>query len=161
MDVRAATPPDFAWFAQRTGYVLPANARGLAVGAPPRAMLAFDAWCPNSAHVHVAIEAPGVCRRLVTEAFTWAFGAVGVLVATIRAANTRSVRLAKHFGFTERYRIRDGWQAGEDVLVLEMRRAECRWLGGGRRPIANRDLPIGAGCAYPTTAGTRGQEHAT
>lgn len=128
MNVRAAIPPDFSWFHARTGYVLSSNARGLAVGAPPRAMVAFDAWCPNSAHVHVAIDAPGACRRLVTEAFTWAFGAVGVLVATIRAGNTRSVRLAQHFGFTERHRVKDGWQVGEDIIVMEMRREDCRWL---------------------------------
>ena len=128
MNVRAAIPPDFAWFEGRTGYVLPANARGLSVGSPPRAMVAFDAWTHNSAQVHVAIEAPGVCRRLLTEAFRYAFGAVGVLVAVIRAGNAKSVRLAKHLGFTERHRIRDGWKEGEDLIVLEMRREECRWL---------------------------------
>lgn len=130
MIVRAATPADFAWFNERTGYVLPANARGLAVGAPPRAMVAFDGWKPNSACAHVAIEAPGACRQLLTEAFRYAFAAVGVLVAMIRANNRRSIRLARHLGFTEQHRIRDGWQVGEDLLVLEMRRAECRWLGG-------------------------------
>jgi hypothetical protein len=131
LNVRAAIPPDFAWFEKRTGYVLPSNARGLAVGAPPRAMVAYDAWTPNSAHVHVAIEAPGTCRRLLTESFRWAFGAVGVLVAVIRESNRRSVRLAQHLGFTETHRIADGWQAGEALIVLEMRREDCRWLRSG------------------------------
>jgi RimJ/RimL family protein N-acetyltransferase len=69
-----------------------------------------------------------VCRQLLTEAFRYAFGAVGVLVAIIRASNERSLRLARHLGFKDTYRVADGWQAGEDMLVLEMRRAQCRWL---------------------------------
>lgn len=134
MNVRAATPGDFAWFQVRTGYLLPANARGLAVGEPPRAMVAFDGWKPNSACAHVSIEAPGACRHLLTEAFRYAFAAVGVLVAMIRANNLRSIRLARHLGFRDTHRVRDGWQVGEDLLVLEMRREGCRWLRAGDKP---------------------------
>ena len=130
MNVRAATPLDVTWFEQRTGYVLPSNTRGLAVGTPPRAAVLFDGWTPNSARIHVAIDAPGACRRLLAEAFRWVFSVVGVLVANIRAGNARSVRLAQRVGFTETHQVRDGWQVGEPVLVLEMRREQCRWLEG-------------------------------
>lgn len=133
MSVRAATMGDFSWFAQRTGYVLPSNARGVVTGpeGAPRGMVAFDTWTPNSAHAHVAIDAPGSCRTLLVEAFRYAFSAVGVLIGLIREANAKSVRLARHLGFREISRVRDGWQAGEALLVFEMRREECRWLKGG------------------------------
>ena len=88
----------------------------------------FDAWMPNSAHVHVAVEAPAACRELVRAAFIYAFSHVGVLFGLIRHSNARSLRLAQHAGFRQVALLQDGWSPGEPLHLLHLRREECRFL---------------------------------
>jgi len=128
--IRAATPQDFLWLTGRTGYTVPGNARGVVSEVAGRlaGLVAFDAWTPNSAHIHVVVESAVACSRLIREALTYAFSHVEVLVGLIRAGNHKSCALARKVGFRLAHIIPDGWQRGEALHVYELRRDECRWL---------------------------------
>jgi hypothetical protein len=131
--IRAATPEERAWFSARLGFPLTGLARGIAaVGADGRirAMFVFDLWSHNAAEAHILVESPIALRPLMRAAARWFFleQGKGVLMGRVRASNTKAMRLDKHLGFREAYRIRDGAKQGEDMLLVEMRRETCKWL---------------------------------
>lgn len=131
--VSAALPSDFGWIQERTGC---ARTNGFkAIKATDDAgrilgMVAYDGWTENAVQAHMAVDTPVAWRALLKPAFEYPFIQAGksVILAIIPAGNARSVNLAKRFGFRETYRVRDGWATGEDLVLLEMRREECRWL---------------------------------
>lgn len=133
MTVRAATLEEAAFLTERTGYVPGGGFRGIACEVHGRMVgfVGFDGWTPNAVWMHVAVDSPAACRELAQAAFSYAFvdTARGVVLGAIRESNVRSRRLALHLGFRLAGRIRDGWAVGEDVVLLEMRREECRWIG--------------------------------
>lgn len=132
--VRAATLEEFRWLTERTGYEPGAGFRAIVQEAGGRllGLVGFDGWTPGAVWMHVATEAPGACRGLLRAAFRYAFEEAGrrVALGMVRASNKRSLRLAERLGFREVGRLREAWAPGEDMVLLEMRREECRWIGG-------------------------------
>lgn len=118
--------------AQWAGYVPGADARALAAvdeRRRVRGVVGFDRWTPNAVHLHVALAAPSAGRVLLPAAFAEAFSDGRTLArGEVRSSNLRSLALARHLGFREAHRVVDGWAPGEDVVLFEMRREECRWL---------------------------------
>lgn len=141
MTVRAATALDLAWAHLRSGVLFTQGVRGVAAETKRGTLagvVAFDGWTPASCQMHVALAAPGACRGLLRAAFAFPFVEARreVVRATIPAHNTRSLRLATHLGFEVRHRTVDGWQAGVDLVHLELRRADCRYLDAPLRRAA-------------------------
>lgn len=136
MIVRAAV--DLSWLEQRAGCCFNRQARAIEAVDNKGAiagMVALD-WCtPASAQMTVAIDRPIAVRSLLKAAFDWVFNQAGKEIARgiVRASNTRAIVFDEGLGFKEVGRLRDGWAIGEDLVVLEMRRADCRWLGRGPR----------------------------
>jgi len=133
--VRAGWAP---WLMERCGLhsgdslcvVEEVDSAGRTVGA-----VGFDNWTPNACRMHVALERPRACRKLVRAAFEYPFVQCDreVVLAEIREGNDRSLRLAKHLGFQEVLRVADGWERNEALVFFEMRRADCRWLQRQRK----------------------------
>jgi RimJ/RimL family protein N-acetyltransferase len=133
MRVFPAAREELHWLVERTQFSPTAGCRAIKATDEDgriRGMVAFDGWTLNSVQAHMAVDSPIAWRALLRPAFAYPFEEAGrgVLLAIIPAGNTKSVRLAQHFGFQESHRVRDGWSVGEDLLVLEMRREACRWL---------------------------------
>ena len=130
--MRLVVQADGAWLTARTGYAPSGDFRALVAireDGTVAGMVGFDGWTPESVHMHIALEAPAAGRCLLRPAFAEAFaGARTRAIGVIRGGNTRSLRVAQHLGFREVYRMVDGWAKGEDVVLFEMRREECRWL---------------------------------
>jgi hypothetical protein len=131
--VRAAPPEHFDWILSRTGCARTDGFRAIEAVDPDgriRGMVAFDLWTVNSVQMHLALEAPVVLRSLLRPAFTYVFEESdrGVAIGIVPAHNARALELDKHIGFREAHRIKDGWAPGDDLVVLEMRKHECRWL---------------------------------
>jgi len=122
---RAATPDEIGWIASRTGYAFTAGARAIAAvdsAGEIRGMVAFDAWTESGCQCHVALDAP-IAARTLRAAFFEYLGQVGrsLALGLVPAHRARSVALAKRMGFVEKCRIADGWAAGDDLLILELR----------------------------------------
>lgn len=131
MLARAATPESLAWLEVRSGACLTRLATGVEVRDAKglvRGVVGFDDATPTSIRAHMAVDTPVAWRTLLPAALNYAFRQLRkrVLVGTIPAANKQSLRFAKHVGLCETYRIWDGWAAGEDLIVLEMRQEQ--WL---------------------------------
>lgn len=141
MRVIAATKEDFAWMEARLGPVLTSNARAIkAVDAAGRirGMVAYDNWTEVAVQSHMVVDSPVVWRSLLGPAFSYPFEECGkaLLLGIIPLHNHKSIALTRHLGFREAYRIRDGWAPGDDLVVFEMRKHECPWLGTQKRRAA-------------------------
>lgn len=138
MLLAAATSGDIAWLSERTGYLPTRNARGLAAvdgSGRTRGVVGYDGWTQAAVHCHMAVDTPIAWRALLPEAFRYPLETCGrrLLIALVTADNARSLALARHFGFAETARIRGGWSDGVDLVLLELRKDDCRWLAGSRR----------------------------
>ena len=93
-------------------------------------MIGYGNWTANACVMHIALENPAALRGLLAWCFRYPFEQCGrnVALATVRAKNVRSVRLCRRVGFREVYRIRDGIEVGEDMVIFEMRSEDCRWV---------------------------------
>jgi RimJ/RimL family protein N-acetyltransferase len=130
--VRLAVTTDAGWLTERTGHAPGPGFRALVAldtAGVIRGGVGFDGWTPGSVHLHVVLDTPVAGRALLRSAFAEAFSGGRLLVrGEVRASNARSLTLARRLGFRETHRVRDGWAAGEDMVLFEMRREECRWL---------------------------------
>jgi hypothetical protein len=90
----------------------------------------FDGWLGNAAQMHVAIETPIALRGLIRESFRWLFKEWGkdIALGVVPAHNERALRIDIGIGFRPVYRIKDGWAPGDDIVLLELHRKDCRWL---------------------------------
>lgn len=132
MHARAATPDERAAFAQALSVTLHPDARGIVAVdnlGRIRGGVLYELWTEGSVVCHIA-ALPSAGRCLLKAAFAYPFEEAGrrVLLGFIRENNARSRRLARHLGFREVYAVPDGAAPGEALVLVEMRREECRWL---------------------------------
>lgn len=133
MLVRAAPREHFDWLIERCSCGLTQWAKAIEAVDDEgriRGMVAYDCWTLNSVQAHMAVDSPIVWRSLVRPAFEFPFRQAkrNLLVGIIPSHNERSVQMTRALGFREAYRLRDGWDIGDDLVVFEMRPHECRWL---------------------------------
>jgi len=135
MLVRAAREEDKAWIVGRVGCLLTPLAKGIAVedsAGDTKAVVLWDLWTETMAVAHIAVASPMALRVLCREGFPWFFRHREIMTGQVRASNTRALELNKHLGFSEVLRLKDGFAVGDDLVLLEMRRADCRWLDDSR-----------------------------
>lgn len=96
------------------------------------ACVLYDHWTPAAVQVHVC--APSL-KALFNEiylqeifAFPFITGNRGVLVSVTPADQKGSLAVSSWLGFKEKYRIRDGWAVGVDMILKELRREDCRFI---------------------------------
>lgn len=135
MIVGPAWGVELDWICQRTGCVFTPNAvaiKAMDRYGRTRGMVAYDGWTKSAVQAHMAVDTPIAWRHLIRPAFAFPFEQHGrsIIYAVIQASNQRSLQLAVHFGFVELHHYRDAWAVGEDIVVLEMRKENCRWLSG-------------------------------
>lgn len=133
MRVEAAERRDFRWLVERTQCAPTEGFRALkAVDARGqiRGMVGYDAWTENACQAHMAVDTPIVWRSLLPAVFEYPFIQCnrGVLLGVIQQSNAKSWGMAGALGFRLTHRIRDGWAKGDDLLMLELRREDCRYL---------------------------------
>ena len=137
MIARAATPVERETLADAIGCALTPDARGIVAvdgHGEVRGGVLYCAWTENSVQVHMATGTPIAWRALLNAAFAYPFQEAGrnVLVGLVRGSNRKSLAMAFHLGFTETYRVLDGYAVGEDLVLIELRRESCRWLKHAR-----------------------------
>jgi RimJ/RimL family protein N-acetyltransferase len=92
----------------------------------------MDNWTDGSVQVHIAIDSP-LCFKghiFLREVFNYIFNTADrcVAVGLVNSENHKALRFDKHIGFKEIARVRDGWAYGEDIVILELHRNNCRWI---------------------------------
>lgn len=133
MLIRPATVAERYAIAFGLGAHISPDARGL-VAVSKRGTVCggvlYDGWTENSVQVHMATSTPIAWRHLLPAAFQYPFEECGrgVLLGLVRGHNVASVKMCGHLGFREAYRVRDGVALGEDIIIFELRREECRFL---------------------------------
>ena len=146
--VVAAPPETWGFLVERVGVTPTPSARAIAVIDEPgriRGMVLYDGWTENSVEAHMAVTAPAAWRALLVPAFAYPFvqSGRGVLVGRIRESNVASLRMAMHLGFEVFARVRDGARVGEDLVLVQMRREDCRWLEPAARGVRVPKQPLG------------------
>jgi RimJ/RimL family protein N-acetyltransferase len=141
MIVKAAPWLHFPWIVSRAGVSPSENFKAIeALDRDGRihGMVGYDAFTDNSCVMSIALDNPAAFRALIRPCFEYPFLQLGkgVALCTIRGSNAKSIKLTSHVGFREAYRIRDGISVGEDMLIYEMRREECRWIPQLQRKVA-------------------------
>lgn len=96
------------------------------------ACVLYDYWSPNAVQVHVYTTSLGVLfhKPVLREIFRYPFEQCGrsILVAMTPADQKGSLAVSSWLGFKEKYRIRDGWTRGVDIIFKELRREDCKFL---------------------------------
>lgn len=122
------------WVARRVNRTIPwvgYEAIGMEIDGKLMAGVVYEGYVPNGrCSAHVAAEG----RRWLNRDYLWAcfdypFNQLGckVLVGLVDADNADALRFDIGLGFQELVRIPDG--AGHcDLVILTMRREQCRWL---------------------------------
>jgi hypothetical protein len=135
--VQAAPPEHYPWIAERAKLTIGPSFRAIEAVDGDRilGMVGYDAWMPNSVAMHVAIDEPIAVRHLLKPAFGLPFlhYGKGVIVGTVLSTNEKALAFDKNLGFREVGRITDGWAVGVDLVFLEMRREECRFIDQQRK----------------------------
>ena len=98
----------------------------------PQAICVLDNWSYNSCIGHLWIDNPFVIRHgFGEEICRYVFGDASgreKILGIIPADNERCLRFAKHIGFKELYRIKDGYKKGVDHILTEMNKDTCRYM---------------------------------
>jgi hypothetical protein len=131
--VLPADTQDYAWLLNKIGYEPTFDFRAIkAVNRNDHieGMVGFDNTAPNSMEIHFYTISVGAVRALLRPTFEWGFEQAGknVLIGRLRESESKARRFVRHLGFREAYRVRDGWAKGEDLIIVEMPRAACRWI---------------------------------
>lgn len=133
MRVTAAAPEDFAWLVERTSCAVSSGMRAIKAvddAGRIRGMVGYDLWTENAVTAHMAVDTPIAWRSLIPACFEYPFVECdkGLILAVIPADNEKSWGMAGHLGFKLVHTVRDGWARGVDLLMLELRRTDCRYL---------------------------------
>lgn len=95
------------------------------------AVVAFNGFTHRIASIHVVGDGgKWIDRQMLRVVFDYAFNhcKLVALYGQVASNNERAMRLDLHLGFREVTRLRDAVADGVDLVILEMRRDECRWL---------------------------------
>lgn len=93
---------------------------------------AFNGFVGKLAQIHIA-AAPGwhfAPRSMLQIVFDYAFNQAGLemLIGVVNSQNERAMRLDLHLGFKEILRLPGMHTDGGDLVVLAMKKSECKYL---------------------------------
>lgn len=126
-----------AWVAAQIGACRPwTNSGALGVEDEHGELVAgvvLDAYrAKGSGSLHCA----GIGKRWLTREFLFAvfdycFNQLELkaLINTVAANNPDSIRFTEHIGFKEIHRVTQGWDGEADMIIYQLHRDDCRWLG--------------------------------
>ena len=87
----------------------------------------FTDWMDCSVQMHCAGDSAWLSRSFLQAVFGYAFAEKPVVIGCVGSGNERALRLNRKLGFTVNGRI-DGAHADGALVIMSMRRGECRWL---------------------------------
>lgn len=105
---------------------------GWAVDGQLKIVVALNAWLGKTCQMHIAFE-PGfhfTPRAMLKACFRHAFERCNreMVLGVVNSHNDQAMRYDLHLGFEEVGRIRAMHDEGGDIVVLAMKREDCRYL---------------------------------
>ena len=93
-------------------------------------VVAFNGFWGHVCTMHTAGEGNWVSRKLIWRSFDYPFRQLGLqaVLAPVAASNTRALKFDAKMGFKEVHRVRNGWDEGDDLIILQLLREDCCWL---------------------------------
>lgn len=130
MIVRAGTRQESEEIGNRVGAWLSPDARSVVAVDESGALcggVVYDNWSQTGCFAHMWVARPSVWWSLRKPALAYPFEEGGRLsvLASIQSTNERSLRWVRHLGLREVARIPQWYAAGEDMVLMELRR---EWL---------------------------------
>lgn len=112
-----------------------------------KAVIAYNGFTGRMCFMHSAIDDPSVINRTFVRAiFEYPFVQLGLshVVALVEEDNQRALDIDKRCGFRETHRLEGAAMNGGDLIVLEMRRNDCRWIRHGKELLSRFSDPESA-----------------
>lgn len=113
-----------------TGLVPTPHIKGVAqvIDGQTVAVVGYDRWTENSVEMHIWIHrmTPGFVRAAFEYPFIQA--GKGLVIGVTPGNNAAALALNKRLGFKVVHTIKDGNSVGEDLVIQEMRKKDCRWI---------------------------------
>ena len=93
-------------------------------------VVAFNGFWGHVCTMHTAGEGNWVSRQLIWRSFDYPFRQLNMqaVLAPVASSNARALKFDQRLGFREVHRVADGWDAGDDLIILQLKRDECLWL---------------------------------
>lgn len=131
MTVRAATYQEIAALCRVTGLVPTPHAKGVTQNIEnlTHGIVVYDRWTANSVEMHVWIPR-SITKGFIRACFDYPFiqAGKGLVLGVTPSNNTAALAMNKKLGFRVVHVIKDGNAVGEDLVLQEMRKEECKWL---------------------------------
>jgi len=132
--IRAATHDEIRRISEHMEYAAGRDTRGVVLleEATVAACVLYDYWTYNAVQVHVyapslkALFSPPFLRAIFSYPFFEAKR--NILYAVTPGDAKGSLAVSGWLGFKEKYRIKDGWKPGIDMILKELRREHCRFI---------------------------------
>ena len=128
-------PSDWGWIQQQVNIHRVDDTSGvMAIDSDKNetiAALVTDNWTANSVQAHFMVTDNTVFRHgFLEECNDYVFNYAGrkVLYALVPGNNEKAIKLNKHIGFTEKMRFDDAFAPGVDYLVMELKKANSKYL---------------------------------
>jgi hypothetical protein len=135
---------DWPWVKDNVRCVLCEDTRGIIAERDGRIVAAFimDSWTETSVQCHQAIHDPLVFKHgYHVKTAQYIFGDAGrkLMIGLTPSDNEKAIKLNKHYGFTESFRVPDAVREGVDYVVMTMTADECPYFGE-----SNGSIPVRA-----------------
>jgi hypothetical protein len=94
-------------------------------------VVGYTAFIGKTCQMHVVnLTEAYTPKQVLFGAFDFPFNHLGVekTIAIVNSLNTRAMNYDKKLGFTEVVRLEGMHDDGGDLVVLEMNKADCRWI---------------------------------
>ena len=91
----------------------------------------FDSFLGKTCQIHVVnFNKKYTPRKLLSAVFEYAFITAGreTLIGIVNSNNTDAMKYDQHLGFKEAYRFEGMHDDGGDIVVFEMKKADCRFI---------------------------------
>ena len=125
---------DWPWVSQTLGVKLCEDTKGIVAvdleSNAPVAVCVLDSWSRSSVQAHIRVIRKMALRHgFLEEVANYVYGTCGmeVMIGVVPGNNEAALKLDKHIGFTEKHRVKDGYDKGVDYVIMEMTREECPW----------------------------------
>lgn len=93
-------------------------------------VIGYNGFTGLTCQIHTAGDGNWVSRELIKATFHYPFVQLKLehLFAPVAATNSRALRFDRRMGFKDALRIENGWDHGEDLILLTMAKKDCRWI---------------------------------